>query len=164
MAQDGLSEEERVSSAGVGAATEAPAAVPNAWKKSLLPNGSQGSGGWPEEAATPVKPMGSMSAEAPVHHIKSRAARPAAAPPGVAKARLPAAEVQGEEGVLAESAADDSRTGQDETPLPAPAAPAQPAAPKGTPMSWRKVLAGARHCPFCSLLSPVGFVAWQLYC
>ena len=142
-----------MSSAGGGAVSEGPAAVPNAWKKSLLPNGSQGSGGWPEEVAAPAKFTGMLSADPPLQHSKGRAARPAVPSGGVGqgpvKARVPAAADQVQEvDTGAERAADDNRKGQvDDAPVPAPAAPAQPAAPKGPPMSWRKVLAGASYRP-----------------
>ncbi len=162
VAQDALSDEDGGASVGQGPLElEAPQA-PNAWKKSLLPNGGPATG-WhqdkpvmpaaagaaaaaPAAAATsaPALPRSRLAGRPPKEQPHRDSCQPAPPAAAQAAAKQAAARVDEPEAPeeLAAALGADLKLGSEAAPAAVPV-PAEPAPPKGLPMSWRKVLAGA---------------------
>ena len=143
-------------------ALEPEAPVPNAWKKSLLPNGGPATG-WHQDkpampgtagaaapaatapaAAAPRSRFGERPPKDLPQRDSSQPAPPAPVPSAVKQAAARMDELDAPEEPTADGTAELTLG---EALAAAPPVPAEPVLPKGPPMSWRKVLAGAaRDC------------------
>ncbi|BDA40478.1 hypothetical protein COCOBI_01-1310 [Coccomyxa sp. Obi] len=141
VAQDALSDEDRDVSVLSSAQDVAPP-VPNAWRRTPLPNGTPDA--WEEQPAPPPPlPRGpKRSTEAPAKQVQSENKGAAVnklerQPPPAQKPGIPAASNSSEG--AAPVSVDANGTMDATATLVAPPVPAQP---KGPPVSWRKILAG----------------------
>lgn len=143
VAQDALSEEDRDVSV-VSSAQDVAPPVPNAWRRTPLPNGTPDA--WEEQPAPPPPlPRGpKRRTDAPVKQVQSENKGAAGTklerqPPPAQKPGVPAPS-NSTEGSAPVSV--DANGTMDATATPP--APPVPAQPKGPPVSWRKILAGVR--------------------
>lgn len=152
MAQDALSDDDRIVT--VSSTQDAAHPVPNAWKRAPLPNGTPDA--WEEKAAQPPssrdpEPSKAYVEQQPPERKAGAVSKPERQTVASKKATAMAngVKVTGPVVVNANGTSDAAFV---------PAAPPIVAQPKGPPLSWRKVLAGAlltlTLCSSCMFYMP----------